>query len=150
MLTFISGRARRRASGSWQRRLDETEVGDATTVTLINATRPAEWKQTNNPYDCAEWLGLNPWAADITSWDIFDAALRPSDLILLISWKDAAAAQAYEDASALDDNSRFRKVRIVRDYGKYDRREARQYYAEAKVGGEDNISRAARSQGRLE
>jgi hypothetical protein len=31
-------------------------------------------------------------------------------------------------------------VRIVRDYGKYDRREAPQYYAEAKVGGEDNFS----------
>src|SRR5499426_1553371 len=73
-------------------RLDETEVGEGTTVTLINATRPAEWKQTNNPYDCAEWLGLDPWAADSTSWDIFDAILTPGELILLISWKDAAAA----------------------------------------------------------
>ena len=43
-----------------EQRLDETEVGEGTTVTLINATRPPEWKQTNNPYDCAEWLGLNP------------------------------------------------------------------------------------------
>jgi len=40
-----------------EQRLDETKVGEGTTVTLINATRPAEWKQTNNPYDCAEWLG---------------------------------------------------------------------------------------------
>ena len=133
-MTFTSGRARRRASGSWQRRLDETEVGDATTVTLINATRPAEWKQTDNPYDCAEWLGLNPWAADCTSWDIFDAVLTPGDLILLISWKDSAAAQAYEDTSAPNDKARVRRVRIVRDYGKYDRREAPQYYADAKGG----------------
>ncbi|MGY3618152.1 antibiotic biosynthesis monooxygenase family protein [Bradyrhizobium sp. USDA 10063] len=36
-----------------EQRLDETEVGEGTTVTLINATRPAEWKQTNTPYDCA-------------------------------------------------------------------------------------------------
>ena len=64
-----------------EQRLDETEVGDGTTVTLINATCPAEWKQTNNPYDCAEWLGLNPWAADSMSWDIFDALLTPGDLI---------------------------------------------------------------------
>ena len=42
--------------------LTEQRLGEGTTVTLINATRPAEWKQTNNPYDCAEWLGLNPWA----------------------------------------------------------------------------------------
>ena len=63
-----------------EQRLDETEIGEGTTVTLINATRAAEWKQTNNPYDCAEWLGLNPWAADSTSWDIFDAVLTPGDL----------------------------------------------------------------------
>jgi hypothetical protein len=123
----------RRGIPSWSS-VDETEVGDGTTVTLINATRPAEWKQTNNPYDCAEWLGLNPWAADGTSWDIFDAVLTPGELILLISWKDAAAAQAYEDASAPNDEARVRKVRIVRDYGKYDRREAPQYYADAKGG----------------
>jgi heme-degrading monooxygenase HmoA len=117
-----------------KQRLDETEVGEGTTITLINATRPAEWKQTNNPYDCAEWLGLNPWAADGTSWDIFDAVLAPGELILLISWKDAAAAQAYEDASAPNDKARMRRVRIVRDYGKYDRREAPQYYPDAKGG----------------
>jgi hypothetical protein len=60
--------------------------------------------------------------------------LTPGDLILLISWKDAAAAQAYEDASAPNDKARIRRVRIVRDYGKYDRREAPQYYADAKGG----------------
>jgi heme-degrading monooxygenase HmoA len=117
-----------------EQRLDETEVGEGTTVTLITATRPAEWKQTNNPYDCAEWLGLNPWAADGTSWDIFDAILAPGELILLISWKDAAAAQAYEDTSAPNDKARVRRVRIVRDYGKYDRREAPQYFPDAKGG----------------
>ena len=100
-----------------EQRLDETEVGEATTVTLINATRPAEWKQTNNPYDCAEWLGLNPWAADSTSWDIFDAVLTPGDLILLISWKDAAAAPAYENASAPNNKARVRRVRIVSTTG---------------------------------
>jgi hypothetical protein len=56
------------------------------------------------------------------------------ELILLISWKDAAAAQAYEDASEPNDKARVRRVRIVRDYGKYDRREAPQYYADAKGG----------------
>lgn len=117
-----------------EERLDETEVGEGTTVTLINASRPSEWKQTTNPYDCAEWLGLNPWAADGTSWDIFEAVLTPGALIMLISWKDAAAAQAYEDAAAPNDKARMRRVRIVRDYGKYDRREAPQYYPDAKGG----------------
>jgi heme-degrading monooxygenase HmoA len=114
-----------------EQRLDETEVGEGTAITLINATRPAEWKRTNNPYDCAQWLGLNPWAADSTSWDIFDAVLTPGDLILLISWKDKAAARAYETSTALKDGARLRRVRVVRDYGKYDRREAPQYYPDA-------------------
>lgn len=115
-----------------EQRLDETETGEGTTVTLINATRPTQWMQTSNPYDCAEWLGLNPWAADCTSWDIFDAVLTAGDLILLISWRDAAAALAYEYAAAPNDKARIRRVRIVRDYGKYDRREAPQYYADAR------------------
>jgi len=114
-----------------EQRFDETEVGEGTTVTLINAIRRAEWKQTNNPYDCAEWLGLNPWAAESTSWDVFDAVLTPGNLILLISWKDANAAQAYEDASPPAHESRVQRVRIIRDYGKYDRREAPQYYPDA-------------------
>jgi heme-degrading monooxygenase HmoA len=114
-----------------EQRLDETEVGEGTTVTLINATRPSEWKQTNNPYDCAEWLGLNPWADNMTSWDIFDALFTPGDLIVIVSWKDAAAAQAYENSSAPNEKARMRTVRIVRDYGKYDRREAPQYYPDA-------------------
>ncbi|WP_285884632.1 hypothetical protein [Rhizobium calliandrae] len=51
-------------------------------------------------------------------------------MVLLISWKNAVAAQAYEDASVLNDYARLRTVRIVRDHGKYDRREAPQYYAD--------------------
>jgi heme-degrading monooxygenase HmoA len=115
-----------------EQRLDETEVGEGSAITLINMTRPAEWKETTNPSDCAEWLGLNPWTGSSTSWDVFDAVLTPGDLILLISWKDNAAAAAYEKSAMPQDGARTRRVRVVRDYGKYDRREAPQYYADAK------------------
>ena len=75
-----------------------------------------------------------PVSAGSTFWDIFDAVLTPGDLILLISWKDTAAAQAREDASALNDEAGVQRVRIVRDYGKYDRRETPRYYADATGG----------------
>ena len=114
-----------------EQRLDETEVGEGTAITLINATRPPAWKETNNPYDCAESLGLNPWAAESTSWDIFDAVLTPGDLILLISWENAAAAEDYVQYSNSMEGARVRQVRIVRDYGMFDRREAPQYYPDA-------------------
>ncbi len=62
---------------------------------------------------------------------MFDAVLTPGDLILLISWKDNAAAEAYEMTATPRDGARIRRIRIVRDYGKYDRREAPQFYPDA-------------------
>jgi heme-degrading monooxygenase HmoA len=115
-----------------EQRLDETEVGEGTAITLINAACPAGLRETNDPDDLAKQLGLNPWVAASVSWDIFDAVLTPGDLILLMSWKDDSAARTYDGALAPNDNRRVRRVRIVRDYGKYDRREAPQYYADAK------------------
>lgn len=67
-----------------EQRLDETEVGEGTTITLINATRPKAWTETGNAADCAEFLGLNPDADGLVAWDVFDAVLTPGELILMI------------------------------------------------------------------
>lgn len=92
------------------------------------------WKQAAAPGDWAKWLGLNSWTQDCASWDVFDAVLTPGDLMLMISWRDAAAAQAYEASASLNNVARVRRVRVIRDYGKYDRREAPQYYPDAPGG----------------
>jgi hypothetical protein len=42
---------------------DETETGDATTIILIDAGRPAEWVEETRPEDVARWLGLAPDAS---------------------------------------------------------------------------------------
>jgi heme-degrading monooxygenase HmoA len=114
-----------------EQRLDKTEVGEGTAITLINATRPSGFKDTNDSSNLVKALGLELWATTSVSWDLFDAVLTPGDLILLISWKDDAAAQTYKAALAPKAAERVRRVRVVRDYGKYDRREAPQYYADA-------------------
>jgi heme-degrading monooxygenase HmoA len=114
-----------------EQRLDETEVGEGTTVVLIDAKRPAEWKETNNPADCAEWLGLEPFQGFL-DWDLYDAVLTPGDIILMISFKDDKAAKEFEDTTMLPNGARLRRVRIIRDYAMFDRREAPQYYPEAK------------------
>jgi hypothetical protein len=59
---------------------------------------------------------------------VLDAVLTPGDIILLMSWRDQAAAEAFEDMVSLQDGARLRRVRVVRDYGMFDRREAPQYY----------------------
>ena len=111
-----------------EQRLDETETGDATTVTLIDAKRPVEWVEKSTPEDVAKWLGLAPNAPGLVAWDVFDAVLTPGDIVLLMSWRDQGAAEAYETLTDLPDGVRFRRVRVVRDYGMFDRRESPQYY----------------------
>jgi heme-degrading monooxygenase HmoA len=111
-----------------EQRLDETEVGEGTTVTLVDAKRPPEWVKRAAPDAIATWLGLASDAPGLVSWDVFDAVLTPGDIILLMSWRDQRAAEAFEDTVLLQDGARLRRVRIVRDYGMFDRREAPQYY----------------------
>jgi heme-degrading monooxygenase HmoA len=115
-----------------EQRLDETVVGEGTTATLIDARRPPEWASETKPDDVAQWLGLARDAAGLVAWDVFDAVLTPGDIILLVLWKDKADAAAFERKAALPDGARLRHVRVVRDYGMFDRREAPQYYPDAR------------------
>ena len=61
---------------------------------------------------------------------MFDAALTPGDLILLVSWRTKEDAEAFESTLNLPEGGRLRRVRVVRDYRMFDRREAPQYYPE--------------------
>ncbi|MFC7398124.1 antibiotic biosynthesis monooxygenase family protein [Chelatococcus sp. GCM10030263] len=108
-----------------EQRLDETEVGEATVVTLVTGRRPADIAA---PAALASWLGLDITRPGLVAWDVLDAVLTPGDLILLTSWRDKAAVEAYETSAALPPGARLRSVRILRDYGMFDRREAPQYY----------------------
>jgi len=116
-----------------EQRLDETQTGEATTVTLIDAKRPPEWVEKNSPEDVAKWLGLAPNASGLVSWDVFDAVLTPGEIILLMSWRDQGAAVAFEASANPPEGARQRRVRVIRDYGMFDRREAPQYYPEVRA-----------------
>jgi hypothetical protein len=91
-----------------------------------------EWVSRTKPDDVAKWLGLAPDALGLVAWDVFDAILTPGDIILLVSWKDKANAEAAERNASLQDGARLRRVRVIRDYGMFDRREAPQYYPDVK------------------
>ena len=115
-----------------EQRLDETETGEGTTITLIDAQQKPAWVKQASPGDVAAWLGLVPNAPGLVSWDVFDAVLTPGHTMLLMTWRDQAAAVAFEEAASLQDGARLRRVRVVRDYGMFDRREAPQYYPEVR------------------
>jgi heme-degrading monooxygenase HmoA len=115
-----------------EQRLDETEVGEGAAVTLVDAKRPPERVRDTEAEEVAKWLKLDPKAPGLVAWDVFDAVLTPGDIILLMPWRDHGAAGTFEKRVSLTDDMRLRRVRIVRDYGMFDRREAPQYYPDAK------------------
>ena len=111
-----------------EQRLDETAVGAGTTATVISASRGADWVKRSGAEAVAQALGLQEGAAGLVAWDVFDAVLAPGEVVLLLTWRDAAAAAAFEAKLSPAPDVRLRRVRIVRDYGMFDRREAPQYY----------------------
>lgn len=117
-----------------EQRLDETETGEGTTVTLVDASAGPEWTEVTSPRQRAEWLGLDPQAPGLIAWDVFDAVLTPGEVILMVSWRDDLAAENFENSVA-PSAGRVRRVRVVRDYGMFDRREAPQYYPDVPAGG---------------
>ena len=111
-----------------EQRLDETEVGEGTTISLIDARQPDGWKRLPSAPECARYLGLPDQAPGLASWDVFDAVLTAGDLILMATWRTSADAEAFEKSATLPSDARVRRVRVVRSYGMFDRREAPQYY----------------------
>jgi hypothetical protein len=97
-------------------------------VILIDGRRPPDRVEEAGADAVAKWLGLAPDTPGLVAWDVFDAVLTPGDIILLLSWRDQAAAETFEGAVSLQDGARLRRIRIVREYGMFDRREAPQYY----------------------
>lgn len=115
-----------------EQRLDETETGLAAMVTLVDAKRPANLPETAPADAVASWLGLSLQSEGLVSWDVFDAVLNPGNLILQTSWRTHNDAEAATKGMRVPDGARVRHVRIVRDYGMFDRHEAPQYYDEVR------------------
>jgi heme-degrading monooxygenase HmoA len=106
---------------------DETEVGLGTSVTYVEATRPADWIKSASPEEIATALGLRIDAPGLVAWDVFEAILTPGDLLLLMTSRDRISAHTAEHNLPAGETV-LHRVRIVRDYGMFDRREAPQFY----------------------
>jgi heme-degrading monooxygenase HmoA len=75
-------------------------------------------------------LGFDPAAAGLVDHELFESITDPAKRLLLTSWATAEAARAWRPTRpAAAGSLRHRRVRIIRDYGMFERREAPQYYA---------------------
>ena len=113
-----------------EQRLDETEIGAAKAVTITEITLRDDAGADALPAR----LGLDPPAArGLVDHELFESIYAPGKFLLLASWRDADAADAWQPTPIpAAQPLRHRQVRIVRDYGMFDRREAPQFYPEVK------------------
>lgn len=116
-----------------ERRFDETEIGDAKLATFTEIT-PREGAALANQADLLPArLGLDLNNNAIIEHDVWASIYNPGKMALLLGWKDAKAASLWVPKT-IDgiEKLRHRSVRVVRDYGRFDRREAPQYYDDVK------------------
>jgi heme-degrading monooxygenase HmoA len=109
-----------------EQRLDETGVGSSKVATISElADQDKKPASSDLPAD----LSLPAIATSgVLDQDVFESITNPGKLLLLVSWKDAAAAAAWRLTIPARRELRHRQVRIIRDYGMLDRREAPQFY----------------------
>lgn len=112
-----------------QQRFDETEIGDAKVVSLTEV-EPKQKGDISGGSLTAE-LGLE--RNGLVTQEVFESIYVPGKLLLLTSWRDAKAAEAFAPKTPPGAKSlRHRSVRIIRDYGMFERREAPQFYPEVR------------------
>ncbi len=93
-----------------EQRLDETEVGAAKS-------------------ELADRLALERKHPALIDHDVFASIYNPGKLALLTLWRDRHSAEEFDWHLLMESGAvRHRVVRIVRDYGMFDRRESPQYY----------------------
>jgi len=112
-----------------QQRFDVTDAGQTTAVAIVELT-PAQ--------PVTQPAAAPPPALDGTDGLIdierYDSIYTPGKVLWLVSWRDDAALAAWQarqpqrPSAQAGATVRWRAVRVIRDYGIFDRAEAPQYY----------------------
>jgi heme-degrading monooxygenase HmoA len=111
-----------------EQRLDETEIGRAKFVTLTEVQHVSGM----TPAALPEWLLLDRNQPDLIDYDVVASIHNAGKLALLASWHDRPSAEKFGPPVCA--GVRHRVVRVVRDYGMFDRRESPQYYPAIQTG----------------
>jgi heme-degrading monooxygenase HmoA len=131
-----------------EQRFDETEIGPAKVVTVTEIV-PQENSVLGADSDAlGAHLGLRTGADGLIDQEVFESIYHPGKLLLLAGWRDADAAKGWTLSKPVAAKSvRHRQVRVIRDYGMFERREAPQFYPDVKPAarqdGADEMRRTA-------
>jgi len=116
-----------------EKRFDETEIGEAKACTITEVSPPRASKVGPQTHQLLAGLQLDLHADGLLDHELFESIYNPGKLLILGSWRDKSVATAwkpmpFDGAGEL----RHRQVRVIRDYGMFERREAPQFYPEIK------------------
>lgn len=121
-----------------QLRFDATEAGAAKIVS-ISEVDPSPGAKPAGAETLQVRLRVPEIGRDgVCDAELFESIYTSGKLLVLVSWRDSAAANAWRPPTSLPDAGRIRhrRVRVIRDYGLADRREAPQFYPDvARRGG---------------
>ena len=110
-------------------RLDETQVGAARLVTLTELTPRPDFAFAARAEPLLAELGLEPRGAGVVEHELFASIYNRGKLALLVGWKDPVTGRAWRPRLPPGTQQlRHRAVRIVREYGMFDRRETPQFH----------------------
>jgi len=114
-------------------RFDETEIGEAKVVTITELTPGVP---LGAPDALPALLGFDGATGGLVDHEVFESIYNAGKLLLLTSWRSVETARGWIPARPPDAKSmRHRQVRIIRDYGMFERREAPQFYPDIKTPG---------------
>lgn len=114
-----------------QSRFDETATGEGKAATITEVL-PMEGG-TVGAEGLAARIGPPRDRQGLLALEVFESITTPGKLALFATWRDADSASAWSPVRADGVKSlRHRHVRIIRDYGMFERREAPQFYPEVK------------------
>jgi heme-degrading monooxygenase HmoA len=93
--------------------------GETVTLSEFSATESAS----------AEFVLPVAGAPDVSGSEVFASLYNPGKRLVLVSWQDHVKAALWRPQSiASGDGLHHRRVRVIRDYGMFDRAHAPQYY----------------------
>jgi heme-degrading monooxygenase HmoA len=116
-----------------EQHFDETIIGPAKVATISELA--AENKIPASSDLSADLKLPANGTSGVLDQEVFESIANPGKLLLLVSWKDVTAANAWQPTIPAGRELRHRQVRIIRDYGMLDRREAPQFYPPVEGGG---------------
>jgi len=110
-----------------EQRFDTTEVGSAQALGITELSPAGEDTPSDDAQILADQIGIDHLHAGLVDHDFYASIYNPGKMLVLTCWQTEEAAAKWQPMEA-DFPLRHRRMRTIREYGMFDRRETPQYF----------------------